>query len=89
MHTRHEVWRYSKSNKQWIRDVYTNLEDAQRRYTRLKAKGKKIKPPQPVGTGISLIDRLSQPRQRAYIAISALFALALSGVVLVALFHTA
>jgi hypothetical protein len=55
---RYEVWSYSKSWKKWIRNIYPSLDDAQKRYERLRAIGRTVKPPQPMNTGLPLLDRL-------------------------------
>lgn len=53
-----EVWCYSKTWGKWIRNIYTNPDDAHKRYERLKRMGKRVKPPQPVNTGLPLYDRV-------------------------------
>jgi hypothetical protein len=55
---RYEVWSYSKSWKKWIRNIYPSLDDAQKRYERLHTIGRRVKPPQPMNTGLPLLDRL-------------------------------
>jgi hypothetical protein len=55
---RYEVWAYSKSWKKWIRNIYPTHEEAQKRYERLQNKGRRVKPPQPMNTGLPLLDRL-------------------------------
>lgn len=55
---RYEVWSYSKSWKKWIRNIYSSLEDAQKRYERLHGIGRRVKPPQPMNTGLPLLDRV-------------------------------
>ena len=55
---RYEVWSYSKSWKKWIRNIYPSLDEAQKRYERLRGLGRKAKQPQPMNTGLSIFDRL-------------------------------
>jgi len=56
MGMRFEVWCYSNSWGKWIRNVYPNLQDAQKRYEVLESLGKNVRPPQPVNTGLPLFD---------------------------------
>lgn len=59
MQGKYEVWRYSDSWQEWIRDVYKYPEEAQARYESLLRRGKKARAPRPFNTGLPLSDRVS------------------------------
>lgn len=52
---RYEVWNYSRSLRRWVRKIYSSLDHADARYLYLKKIERYVKPPQPLGTGISFI----------------------------------
>lgn len=55
---RYEVWSYSKSWGKWVRNVYPQLDDAQKHFDRLRRLGRRVHPPQPVNTGLPWADKL-------------------------------
>lgn len=58
MRSRYEVWRYSNSWGKWIRDIYPDLDEANKRYEFLQQRGKKARPPRPFNHGLPLTDRV-------------------------------
>jgi hypothetical protein len=50
---KYEVWGYSRSWRRWVRCIYPTQDFADKRYQYLKRIGRAVKPPQPLGTGIS------------------------------------
>lgn len=55
---RYEVWSYSKTWGKWVRNVYPQVEDAEKHFTRLKKLGRRVHPPQPVNTGLPWAERM-------------------------------
>lgn len=58
MQNRLEVWRYSHTWKKWVRDIYKDSDEAQRRYESLLRKGKKAKAPRPFTSKFPMMDRV-------------------------------
>ena len=59
MSTRYEVWRYSESWRTWVRDIYRDADQAQRRYEFLQRRGKRVRAPQPLNTGLPWSERIT------------------------------
>ena len=58
MQSRYEVWRYSMSWNKWVRDIYRDSEEAQKRYEYLLKRGKRVAAPRPFNSGVPLTDRI-------------------------------
>lgn len=68
MRMKYEVWRYSESWGKWIRDIYFDIGEAQRRYELLQKNGKRAKRPQPMNEGLTMFEKLSPHGRKVFLA---------------------